>query len=195
MLAVLSLQSTVCMHSIMLPMLLQSSFFTSRVLRYQPGGEIVQHMNTALQYQSNTACCIQVLLSCASALLQAVPISYVLTSCITWHSQNMQHTVLQMSEVAFAKAALHSASEKISQTAAVYAGRTEHLAQQLQAPFEWQPMAVHVVEAPTHLASLGLVPTHNKSASGAPLSFCLALLLNQQSLMLTTGSKLKELQC
>ncbi len=81
-----------------------------------------------------------------------------------------------MSEVDFAKAALHSASDKIAQTAAVYAGRTEHLAEQLQAPFEWQPMAVHVVDAPAHLASLGLVPIHNKSASGALMSFCLALL-------------------
>ena len=60
-------------------------------------------------------------------------------------------------------------------TAAVYAGRTEHLAQQLQAPFEWQPMAVHVVDPPAHLATLGLVPIHNKSASGALLAFCLAL--------------------
>ena len=79
-----------------------------------------------------------------------------------------------MSEVDFAKAALHSASDKIAQTAAVYAGRTEHLAQQLQAPFEWQPMSVHVVDPPAHLATLGLVPIHNKSASGALLSFCLA---------------------
>jgi len=51
----------------------------------------------------------------------------------------------------------------------VYAGRTEHLAQQLQAPFEWQPMSVHVVDPPAHLATLGLVPIHNKSASGALL--------------------------
>ncbi|KAL0032713.1 hypothetical protein WJX79_005436 [Trebouxia sp. C0005] len=51
------------------------------------------------------------------------------------------------------------------------AGRTEHLAQQLQAPFEWQPMAVHVVDAPAHLASLGLVPIHNKSASGVSINW------------------------
>ncbi|DBA98890.1 TPA: hypothetical protein ACH3X1_014641 [Trebouxia sp. C0004] len=51
------------------------------------------------------------------------------------------------------------------------AGRTEHLAQQLQAPFEWQLMAVHVVGAPAHLASLGLVPIHNKSASGVSINW------------------------
>lgn len=80
-----------------------------------------------------------------------------------------------MSEVASAKPALHSASDEVAHTAAVYVGRTEHLAQQLQAPFEWQAMAVHVVDPSAHLATLGLVPIHNKSASGALLSFCLAL--------------------
>ena len=81
-----------------------------------------------------------------------------------------------MSEVASANAtAVHSASDQTIQTAAVHAGRTEHVGQQLQAPFEWQAMDVHVVDAPAHLATLGLVPIQNKSASGALLSFCLAL--------------------
>ena len=81
-----------------------------------------------------------------------------------------------MSEGTFAEAALHSASDKVIQAAAMYAGRTEHLAQQVQAPFGWQPMAVHVVDPPAHLPTLGLIPIHNKSASGALPSFCPALL-------------------
>lgn len=50
-------------------------------------------------------------------------------------------------------------------------GRTERLAQQVQAPFGWQPVAVHVVDPPAHLATLGLTPIHNKSASGVSINW------------------------
>lgn len=149
----------------MLPMLLHTCF-TSRSLRYwdKPDNGLLQNAcETALHcHSTSTACCMQYLLLCP------------LASCTHFVCVDKLHHMECFCQVT--QAVLHSALVKVFKTAIECAGRTEHLAQQLQAPFEWQPMAVHVVDAPAHLASLGLVPIHNKSASGALLSVCLALL-------------------
>jgi len=118
-----------------------------------------------------------------------VPTLSVVTICITWHVFLTTHAA-QESYKCLRLPLLRQlyAAHQIRQlkTAAVCAGRTRHLAQQLQAPFEWQPMTVHVVDSPAHLATLGLAPIHDKSASGATLNLpCTAAGIFQGVLLLT----------